>query len=353
MSIREMKTDKKFIRALPKVELHIHLDCSVSYEVVKKLWPSVSEEEYRKRFIGPDNCTNLRDFLKCVSNGIDLMQTETEIREVVNGLFHQLQQDNVIYAEIRFAPLLHLNNKLLPEEVVEIAVDAVRVCSHSTGIKAGIILCTLRHFSEEQNLQTIKLVEQFINTNVVAFDIAGDEAGYPVDAHKKAFEYAIKKNIPVTAHAGEAKGADSVWETLKYFNPQRIGHGVRSTEDARLIEYVIKNNIHLEVCPTSNILTGIYRNYSEHPVNHLFNAGVSIGINTDGRSLINVSLTDEYIKLAEAFNWQGKHFYACNINALNHTFLPGKEKEEFKKVLDGEYLEIINNYKDDKNEAVV
>ncbi|GAI99642.1 unnamed protein product, partial [marine sediment metagenome] len=187
-------------------------------------------------------------------------------------------------------------------------------------------------------LQTIKLVERYIkNTKVVGFDIAADEAGFPIDLHKKAFKYAIKRDIPRTAHAGEARGAESVWETLEHFKPQRIGHGVRSVEDKELIEFLVKNEIHLEICPTCNIQTDIYKEYSDHPVDFLFKSGVSLGINTDGRSLVNVTLTDEYKKLATTFGWEAEHFYKCNVNALSHAFISNSEKEKLEQILKSNY----------------
>lgn len=298
-----MKLDRHVLFSLPKVELHLHLDCSLSYNVVKNLRPQILKHEYQEKFIAPEKCTNLTDFLKCTISGIELMQTEKELREVVKDLFVQLKRENIIYSEIRFAPIQHLAKGLAAEEVVEIVAETVRECINLTGIRAGIILCTLRHFNENQSIQTIKLVERFMGqTNIVGFDIAADEASYSIEAHKKAFKYAIKKEIPRTAHAGEARGAESVWETLRYFTPQRIGHGVRSIEDKELIELLIKKKIHLEVCPTCNIQTDIFSEYCDHPIDILYNSGVSVGINTDTRSLVNISLTDEYMKLVNVFS---------------------------------------------------
>ena len=161
-----MKMNHKIIASLPKIELHLHLDCSLSFDVVKKLRPDISEREYIQHFIAPEKCTDLAEFLKYTSSGIELMQMEEQLRKVV-------------------------------------------------------------------------------------------------------------KDIPRTAHAGEARGAESVWETLVHFKPQRIGHGVRSAEDKELIEFLVKNEIHLEICPTSNIKTDIYKEYSDHPIDFLFKSGVS------------------------------------------------------------------------------
>jgi len=290
---------ENILRDLPKVELHLHLDTSLSFEVVKKLSPYVTENEYKERFIAPKKCIDLADFLECTSSGINLMQKEAELQEVVKDLFAQLERENVIYAEFRFAPLLHIEKGLVPEEIVEIIADSVRDCVGMTGIKLGVILCTLRHFNEGQSMQTVRLVEKYMkSTHVVGFDIASDEAGYPIDAHVKAFEYAIKKDIPRTAHAGEAKGPESVRETLQHFQPTRIGHGVRSIEESELVEYLAENGIHLEICPTSNVQINVFGEYSDHPIDSLYKSGVSVGINTDARALVNMTLTGEYAKIA-------------------------------------------------------
>jgi adenosine deaminase len=332
------KLDRELIASLPKIELHLHLDCSLSFDVVKQLRPDISETEYEQNFIAPEKSKDLAETLKGTSRVKELMQTEEALGAVVKDLFVQLQRDHVIYAEIRFAPLNHLEKGLSPEEVVEIVAESVKERIHSTGIKAGIILCTVRRYDEEQSLQTIKLVERYFkHSHVVGFDIASDEAGYPIDSHKKAFEYAINKDIPRTAHAGEAKGPESVWETLTHFKPQRIGHGVRSIEDEDLIEFLIKNNIHLEVCPTANIVVNVFENYSDHPIDDLYKAGVSVGVNSDGRTLLNVNLTKEYMKLAKVFDWRIDHFYNCNRNSLEHAFISNSEKEELRSFLSSSY----------------
>jgi adenosine deaminase len=314
------------LHALPKVELHVHLDCCLSFEVVSRLRPSISYAEYRDRFVAPPRCTNLADFLTRAPNGFALMQTELEIRAVVADLFRQFQADNVMYAEIRFAPLLHCERSLKPADVVRIVNDAVSAAIASTGIEARIILCTLRHFTNAQSLETVALAERFSGTNVVALDLAGDEAGFPIDAHVPAFEFAIGQQIQRTAHAGEASGAQSVWETLKHFSPARIGHGVRSSEDPALVAYLRDNRIHLEVCPSSNLQTNIYESATAHPVKHLFDSGISLGISTDARTITDTTLNNEYALLHDHFGWSQEEFFKCNANAINAAFLPHAAK---------------------------
>lgn len=314
------------INEYPKVELHLHLDCSLSYAVVKKINPSITEEQYRHRFIAPEKCKDLADFLTRAPEGFQLMQTREQLTWVVEDLFQQLQADNVIYAEIRFAPYLHIAKGLSLYEVVEATEKATAACIQQTGIEARLILCTLRHHTEAQSMDTVKLVEQFKGTAVAAFDIAGDEAGYPVDAHIAAFNYAHEKGLYVTAHAGEARGADSVWETLQHFKPTRIGHGVRSIEDPALVKHLSEKRIHLELCPTCNVQIDIYDTYPDHPVDKLFRSDVSVNINTDCRTITHIYLNKEYQKLQEHFGWTATEFYHCNVNAVKAAFIPDAVK---------------------------
>lgn len=318
---------------LPKVELHLHLDCSLSYDVVKAIDPSVSYEEYRRSFVAQAKCTNLADYIKRSIPPVNLMQTTEQLRLVTLDLMRQLKKDHVIYAEMRFAPLLHLQKGLTPEQVVKAVDDAVTEGMQETGVEAGVILCTLRHYSEAQSMQTVKLAEQFKGTHIVGFDIAADEAGFPITNHIKAFEYAHQKNIACTAHAGEAKGAGSVRETLKYFRPSRIGHGVRSIEDSSLMTDLKKQDIHLELCTTSNIQTAIYETVKDHPIDKIYRSGVSMSVNTDGRTISDVTLTSEYEQLVKVFHWNKENFLHCNLEAVKHAFLSEEKKEALRKKL--------------------
>ena len=256
------------------------------------------------------------------------MQTEDQLRLATQDLFDQLVEDNVIYAELRFAPLLHTERGLAGEDVVRIVEVAVSECSAATGTEARILLCTLRHFSEAQSLETIKLAENSGRGLVAGFDIASDEAGFPLDAHLAAFQYARAQDIPCTAHAGEAMGPESVWETLERLQPGRIGHGVRSIEDQALVEHLRRRGIHLEVCPTSNVMTNSYAKLDAHPVDELYRAGLSLGINADAYTLINTTLSQEYDRLNRTLGWGEDHFRQCNANALGAAFIPQDIRDE-------------------------
>ena len=323
--------------SLPKVELHVHLDCCLSYKALKKINPKISYDDFQTQFIGT-SCSCLKDYIKCADRALEYMQTKEELDIIVEDVFDQFKADNVVYAEIRFAPLLHLNKGLRPMQVVEIISKKTIEKSKSTGIEVNLILCTLRHYSEKQSLETINLIKDFSGDNVVGFDIAADEAGFPLDNHIQAFKLAKESNIHCTAHAGEALGANSVLESLEKLKPSRIGHGVRSVENKSLLKKLKENNIHLELCLTSNIVTKVYDSFKDHPVDFLYNNEFSISINTDGRTISDTNLNKEYNILGTHFKWIKSHFLKVNINSMEASFAKSNIKTKIISLLKSSYI---------------
>jgi adenosine deaminase len=322
------------LRSLPKIELHLHLDCSLSFQAVSKLAPSVTREEYQREYIAPARCANLADFLSRAPKGFRLMQTEDSLRLVTEDVFQQLVEDSVIYAEFRFAPLLHTEQGLSPDRVVSVVERSVERLIRETGMQAGLILCTLRHFTQAQSLQTAELVEQFRGSRVVALDLAGDEAGFPLDAHVGAYRYAREHGLFRTAHAGEALGAESVWETLRLLEPHRIGHGTRSIEDPKLVEHLRRKRIHLEICPSANVqIIPSIGSMEEHPIDRLYRAGVSLNVNSDSRMLTPTTLTREYESLGRVFNWTELDLQRANLMGLEAAFVDDGMRKQLRERL--------------------
>jgi adenosine deaminase len=320
------------LKSLPKIELHLHLDCSLSFQAVSKLAPSVTHEEYQRDYVAPSRCANLAEFLLHAPKGFRLMQTEDALRLVTEDVFQQLVEDGVIYAEIRFAPLLHNEQGLSPERVVSVVERSVDRLIRETGIQAGVILCTLRHFTEAQSLLTAKLVKDFRGSRVVALDLAGDEAGFPLDAHVGAYRYAREHGLFRTAHAGEGLGPESVWETLHLLDPQRIGHGTRSIEDPKLVEHLRTKRIHLEICPSANVqIIPSIKSIEDHPIDRLSRAGVSLNVNSDSRMLTPTTLTKEYESLQHVFNWTDQDLLCANLMGLDAAFVEDGVKQQLRK----------------------
>ena len=314
---------------LPKVELHTHLDCGLSIRAVRSLHGPISTDAYLERFRGPERCRDLRAFLNCIDTSLDLLQTAPALILAAADLADQLADDNVAYAEVRFAPLLHIRDGLTGEEIVEAVLQGFSAGS----VPVGVLLCTLRHFSTEQGMETLALAEKYLGNGVVGFDLAGDEWNFPLDPHVEVFRRARERGIPYTVHGGEARGADSVLEILEKLSPGRIGHGVRSIEDAEVVDMLRERGVHLEVCPSVNLQIGLFSSAAEHPIDRLRRMGVSVGVNTDARATTGVTLDSEYQLLAEAFDWGEDVFRQANRNALAASFAPSSVRAAVAKRL--------------------
>lgn len=313
------------IKKMPKVELHLHLDGSVGLETASKL-SGLSLDAVGEKMVAADKCKDLNEYLTKFDFPLSLMQTKENLKLIARELALSLHKQNVIYAEVRFAPSFHTKNGLTEAEVVEAVMSGMKEVS----IKINLILCLMRGASFEENLKTVETAKLYLNKGVGGVDLAGAEAIYPTSEYALLFKKVREENIPFTIHAGEASGIQSIEAALD-FGAKRIGHGIRCLESENLLKRIIDNNILLEVCPTSNVQTNAVLGYEEHPILRLYKMGVHLCINTDNVTVSNVSLTDEYVKLYQTFNFGLDDFKQMNIYALKQAFISEAEKVYYIK----------------------
>lgn len=311
---------------LPKVELHLHLDGAVSLNLANKL-TGLSIEKLKEKMIAPDECENLSEYLTKFTFPGSLMQTKENLTLIAKDLVDRLAKQNVIYAEIRFAPMFHTKGNLTYEEVIDAVLEGLK---SNGNIKTNLILCMMRGFSKEENIKTIEVAQKYLNRGVCAIDLAGAEDKYPLNEYLPLFEIAKKNGIPFTIHAGENGDASEVKKAINV-GAKRIGHGIHAIDNAEVLNLIKERNILLEICPTSNVQTDSVKSYKEHPIEKLYKLGVSLCINTDNSTVSNISLTEEYIKLRNNFNFTLEDYKQMNINAINASFINSKEKEELLK----------------------
>ena len=315
------------------VELHLHMDICMSFEAVASLDPGVDAETYRREFVGPERLDSLVSFLASTGRHIELLQTERGLRTCMRDLRAQLAADDALHAEPRFAPLQHLEGDLSAREVVEIALEEARAWQRD-GLSCAVILCTLRHYSEAQSIETAQLATALHREELpVALDLAGDEAAYPLSTHLPAFEIVRGAGGPFTVHAGEAAGAESVAEVLDHLQPRRISHGVRAIEDPDVVARLVHEGVHLEACPSSNVQTSTAPSIAEHPIDALAAAGVSIGISTDQRGITDSTLVREMRLLVEAFGWDRAVLARRQLDALEAAFVTEPERARLRERL--------------------
>lgn len=316
------------MKNLPKVELHVHLDGSIRITTAIEILGK-SEEWVKENLIAPITCNDLNEYLTKFLIPVQILQTEENLIRVSRELAEDLEKDGVIYAEVRFAPMQHTKKGLTPDEVVKAVLKGLS----SSNIPIGVILCMMRNGTIEENMQVIDLAEKYIKEGVCGIDLAGAESIYPTKQFQSLFEVARKKQIPYTIHAGEADGISSI-EAALLTGTKRLGHGIRVIENETTLKKVKQNKILLEVCPTSNVQTKAVDTYMHHPIRKLYDMGCSISINTDNRTVSNITLTEEYQQLQAQFHFTEKEFCEINKQAIAYSFLDNFTKKELIKIID-------------------
>lgn len=315
------------MKNMKKVELHVHLDGSIRPTTISELLNIDLEDAINESTL-KTKAKSLKEYLEKFDIPLKIMQTKDNLERVAKELAEDLRNDNVIYTEIRFAPNKHVNNGLTLDEVVTSILKGLK----KVPIKTNLILCMMRGDSYQENLNVIKLAKKYLNKGVVAIDLAGNEASYPVMEYQELFKIAKKEGIPFTIHAGEGDGFESVKNAIQ-LGAKRIGHGIRSIEDASTLNLIIESDITLEVCPKSNLDTNMYVSLKDHPIKKLWDRGIKITINTDNRTVSNTTLTKTYEELAKTFNFTQEDFIKMNEYAINCAFISEKEKKELLKLL--------------------
>lgn len=304
------------------VDLHLHLDGSLSLDSVKALMQiqgiinCYSDDELLSKLQVSDGCRDLNEYLEKFDFPLTLLQTEEALEMAVYDLLEELKMQGLIYAEIRFAPQFHTDRGLSQEQVVAAVIKGMA----KSELDANLILCCMRGAGNHaENVETVCVAEKFLKKGVAAIDLAGAEGIFPTKDFRDIFELASEKNIPFTIHAGEADDFTSV-EAAISFGAVRIGHGVRSVENKKVLAELVDRGIALELCPTSNLNTNIYGDISEYPVRELMDAGVIVTINTDNMMVSATDIRRELNLIACAFGFNKDDIVRFERNAVECSF---------------------------------
>jgi adenosine deaminase len=337
MSVKPSLED---IRKAPKVLLHDHLDGGLRPETIVDLarsggydgLPVTDPLELATWFAEAADSGSLERYLETFAHTVAVMQTAEALRRVAYECATDLAADGVVYAEVRYAPELHTSAGLSLDEVVEAVLAGFADGGREHGIRVGTLVTAIRH--QARSMEIAELAVRYRNDGVVGFDIAGAEAGYPPTRHLDAFEYLQRNNAHFTIHAGEAFGTPSIWQAIQWCGADRLGHGVRIVDDidgdtlGLLAAYVRDKRIPLEMCPSSNIQTGAAKSIASHPIGLLKRLGFRVTVNTDNRLMSRTSLSEEFHKLVEVFEYDWDDLRWFTINAMKSAFIGFDERLE-------------------------
>jgi adenosine deaminase len=337
-------------RALPKTDLHVHLDGSLRLETIlelaraEKIELPATDLEGLKNAIGcGHHFGTLVDYLRGFDITLRVMQNEEALERIAFELAEDAHRENVRYMEVRYAPMLHTQRGLKLTQVVEAVLAGLRRARETFGIKANVIICGIRNISPESSLEMAELAVAYKGRGVVGFDLAGAEADFPPKHHRRAFQLVRDNNINCTIHAGEAYGPESIAQAIHVCGAHRIGHGCRLIEDGDLLHYVNDHRLPLECCPSSNVQTGAVKDLRTHPLKLYFDLGVRVTINTDNRLITDTSVSKELYLAHSLMGVPFDEIKAIIVAGFKSSFQPFHEKQAMLRKVTAE----LDRYDDD------
>lgn len=322
------------------IDLHLHFDGSLP---IKSVWEQLkkqgietditSEEMLRERMICPIDCKSLNEYLEKFPLPLSVLQTKEGIAECMTDLVKELADEKMLYAEIRFAPQLHLQKGLAQKEVVEAAIEGAKKGMQGTNLKVQLILCCMRGMdNHKENVETVHLTKEFLNKGVCACDLAGAEALFKTECFEDLFVLAKALGVPFTIHAGEADGPKSIQDAIR-FGARRLGHGVRAVEDAALVNELSDSGICLECCPISNVQTKAVADVQSHPIKEFLYRGLAVTINTDNRTISQTNIAKEITFLRTHLGLTIEEERQLYLNAVDNAFLDFEERKGLKDAI--------------------
>lgn len=325
---------------LPKIELHCHLDGSVRPSTVIELakkknieLPSLNEIEIQKLMVAPKNCSSLDEYLKKFDLPGLVMQDEEGLERIAFELMEDAFSENIVYIEIRFAPLLHVSKGLTVKQVISSVLKGIKRAENQFDIKGNLILSCMRTMSVESSYEVIESGKEFLGNGVVAVDLCSSEYDDFCFKFEKPIALARSYGYRITIHAGETGIGKNVLDAINILKAERIGHGIFIKDHEEAYNLVKEKNITLEMCPTSNLQTKAIDNLFNYPLEKFYKDGIKVTLNTDNRTVSNVDLTNEYSVIINEFNMDEEDYKNIYLNSVKACFANDEIKNKLKRYI--------------------
>ena len=320
------------LRALPKTDLLFHLDGSLRLETFMEFAGEAgldvppTPRATLARYFPVDRSSCQEHFGSFFDHTTGVMQSAAALRRVAKEAVEDAHACGVWYLEVRFCPLRHQQGGLSLDETVEAVLEGLREARDLTGVRSGVIITGLRTIGPDQSLRLAELAVRWQDAGVVAFDLAGIERDYPAKDHRQAFYHIMNHNLSATIHAGEGFGPESIHQALHYCGANRIGHGTRLHEDPDLLQWVNDRRIPLELCLSSNVLTGVVPEAADHPFRHYMDMGLRVTLNTDNTLFARTDQLRELRLAVDTFDLSLLETETVLLNGFKSAFLPQGDK---------------------------
>lgn len=314
---------------MPKIDLHCHLDGSLTLESVRKiLGRDVRPEEIQVS----EDCRNLAEYLAKFDIPLQCVQTAEGLRTAGREFLLEAAKENIRYIEVRFAPLSSVHDHLSCRQVVEAVLEGLEEAKEQCHVPYNVIACAMRHHAEEDSLAMMKVCREFLGEGICAVDLAGDEAAFPMEHFRGLFAEARKLGFPFTIHAGECGRVENVLEAVQC-GASRIGHGIALQGNPEAIKICADRRIGIEMCPSSNLQTRAVASGQDYPIREFMDAGLMVTLNTDNRTVSNTSMTKEMLLVQRRYGITEEELKALMRHAVETAFADDQVKQELWKLM--------------------
>ncbi len=325
-----------WIRRIPKVELHVHLEGAIRPQTLREL-ADKNGVRLPGGLVSIYQFSDFQGFLDAYMLAAACLCTQEDFERITYEFLCDQAGRGVRYCEVLLSSMQHLKRDFDFGCIMEGIQQGYRRAQAESGIRMGVIFDHGRQFGPEAGMRVLEQALATREYGVIGLSIGGDEVNYPPELFQEVFARAREAGLFVTAHAGEVCGPESVWGAIRSLGVRRVGHGIRSVEDPDLLAYLRQAEIYLDICPTSNLWTGAVSSLAEHPVRQLFDAGVPLTISSDDPALFHTDLVKEYLLLSMHFGFSREELVRVCLNGVRAAFLP----EEDKATLEAEFREEI------------
>lgn len=340
---------EQFIGKIPKVELHLHLEGAIPLETLFSFIQRRGDnksiknlEDLKKRLV----YSNFTQFLKIWLWKNSFITEYEDFEELSYQVLKVLSQQNVKYVEAFYSPrdFTFRNKKLSACGITESLIKGKEKAFDDFGIRSELIVDVVRDYGPCMGMGLIKELSDYLGRGLVGIGLGGSEKLFPAGLFTKVYQEAREQGFRLTAHAGEADGAKSIWAALNELGAERIGHGLRAYEDLRLINYLREKQIPLEMCVVSNIKTQVCKSFKEHPVRNYFKEGLMVTINSDDPSMFDTSISNEYLVLIQKFGFSLEEIRKINFNSIQASFMTDREKDIMRGTFNQEWKGLTSKY---------
>ena len=334
------------IKALPKIEQHVHIVGSTRPETL--LW-LLREGGLKKPFRTVKDVRRFfqyRDFPHFINVYKTVFRCITQEDQFERITYEMLEDDarcNVRCVEASFSAPDHVKEGLDYELMLDAINRGVYHAHRDFGIQCNLRIDLVRNYGPDVGIQVLDWIENK-RDNIVSIDIGGSEEKFPPKPFAHVYQRAKEMDLHLVAHAGEAAGSESIWDAIKYLNVERIGHGVAAKQDPELIDYLLKQDIAIEMCPTSNLRTGVVSSLERHPIRDFFEKGIKVTVNTDDPSMFNTDMNNEYLQLHRQLDFTVSELFRLTLNALDSSFLSETRKVQLHKSFIKEYRRLMGTH---------